>query len=198
MADNSIRIEYNQDLKPLEELLKGVERTGDFFVSGAVEIPMPKVEIAGVGVLSFPVPQTQIAALIQHATRAPYGRGEETILDESVRKVWQVPPDKVHIGGKSWAGSFDVILKQVLVGLGCDGMAVSTELYKLLVYDTGGFFLAHRDTEKSGGMFGTLVVVLPSAHRGGELVIRHAGHEATLDMSSGDISEVSFAAFYAD
>ena len=91
MADDSIRVEYNQDLKPLEELLSGVKRAGDFFVSGAAEIPMPKVEVEGVGVLSFPVPPTQVAALIQQATRAPYGRGEETILahgcDQSM--FWQ-------------------------------------------------------------------------------------------------------------
>ena len=198
MADDSVHVEYNQSLQPLEELLEGVERAGDFFVSGAVEIPMPKVEVEGVGTLSFPVPGAQIEQLIQQATRAPYGRGEETILDESVRKVWQLPPEKVRLGGKSWAASFDGILKQVIAGLGCEGMAVTAELYKLLVYDTGGFFLAHRDTEKAGGMFGTLVVVLPSEHRGGELVIRHAGRETTVDMSSAEISEVSFAAFYAD
>ena len=198
MADDSIRVEYNQDLKPLEELLSGVERAGDFFVSGAVEIPMPKLETEGVGVLSFPVPPIQMAELIAHATRAPYGRGEETILDESVRKVWQLTPDKVRIGGKSWAASFDGILKQVIAGLGCEGMVVSAEIYKLLVYDTGGFFLTHRDTEKADGMFGTLVVVLPSAHRGGELVIRHAGREVTVEMSGAEFSEVSFAAFYAD
>jgi hypothetical protein len=198
MAADSIRIEYNQDLKSLEELLSGVERAGDFFVNGAVEIPMPRMEVEGVGVLSFPVPPAQIAALIARATRAPYGRGKATILDESVRKVWQIAPDKVRLGGKSWAANFDGILQQVIAGLGCEGMAVSAELYRVLVYDAGGFFLAHRDTEKAGGMFGTLVVCLPSAHRGGELVIRHAGREVSVDMSSAEISEVSFAAFYAD
>ena len=198
MADDSIRVEYNQELKPLEQLLCGVERAGDFFVRGAVEIPMPKLEVEGVGVLSFPVPPAQTTALIRQATRAPYGRGAETVLDESVRKVWQLPPDKVRLGGKSWAVSFDGILKQVIAGLGCAGMPVSAELYKLLVYDTGGFFLAHRDTEKAGGMFGTLVVVLPAAHRGGELVIRHAGRETVVDLSGAEVSEVRFAAFYAD
>ena len=198
MSDVPVRIEYNEDLEPLEKLLHGVQRAGDFFVNGAVEIPMPKIEVDGVGVLSFPVPPTQIAALIQHAKRAPYGRGEETILDESVRKVWQLSPDKVRVGGKSWASNFDGIMEQILAGLGCEGMAVSAELYKLLVYDTGGFFLAHRDTEKADGMFGTLVLVLPSAHRGGELVLRHAGREVTVDLSSAEVSEVGFVAFYAD
>lgn len=198
MADDSVHVEYNQSLKQLEALLSGVERPGDFFVSGVVEIPMPKVEVEGVGVLSFPVPATQIAALIQRATRAPYGRGKQTLLDESVRKVWQLPPGKVRFGGKSWTARFNDILQQVIAGLGCEGLPVSAEFHKFLVYDTGGFFLAHRDTEKAGGMFGTLVVVLPSAHRGGDLVIRHAGREAIVDMSCAEVSEVSFAAFYAD
>jgi len=92
--------------------------------------PMPKVEVEGVGVLSFPVPPIQIAELIRQATRAPYGRGEATILDESVRKVWQLPPEKVRLGGKSWAVSFDGIIQQVIAGLGCEGKAVCAELYK--------------------------------------------------------------------
>jgi hypothetical protein len=198
MSDHSIHIEYNQELQPLEELLSGVERAGDFSVHGVLEIPLPKLEVTGVGVVSFPVSATQITALIQQATRAPYGRGEDTLLDESVRKVWQLTPEQVRIGGKSWPASFDRILAQVVAGLGCARPAVSAEFYKLLVYDTGGFFLAHRDTEKAGGMFGTLVLVLPSAHRGGELVIRHAGRECVVDLSGMEFSEVGLAAFYAD
>ncbi len=198
MDDNSIRIDYNQSLKPLEELLEGVERDGSFFVNGVVEIPMPNLEIEGLGVLSFPVPPAQIATLIQQATRAPYGRGEQTILDESVRKVWQLTPNQLRIGGKSWAANFDRILTRVTAGLGCGGIVVSAELYKLLVYDQGGFFLPHRDTEKVDGMFATLVITLPSAHRGGELIIRHAGLEAIVDPSGAEGSEVTFTAFYAD
>ncbi len=66
------------------------------------------------------------------------------------------------------------------------------------MYEDGGFFLPHRDTEKVDGMFGTLVIVLPSAHRGGELLIRHPGREVTLDLSNAEVSELTFAAFYAD
>src|SRR5438105_10425252 len=107
MSDDAIQIEYNQTLQPLEKLLSRVKRGGEFFVSGALEIPMPGMEVEGVGSLSFPVPQAQVAALIQHATRAPYGRGEQTILDESVRKVWQLPAEAVRLSGKSWPANFD-------------------------------------------------------------------------------------------
>lgn len=193
-----MEIEYNQDLRPIETVLSGVKRHGDFFVSGALEMPMPKVDVDGVGTLSFPVPEAQFAAIVRQAERAPYGRGEQTIIDTSVRKVWQIAPGKVRIGGKSWAANFESMLSKVSAGLGCGGVTVSAELYKLLVYEREGFFLPHRDTEKTGGMFGTMVVTLPSAHRGGELRIRHAGREVTVDTSAAEFSELSYAAFYAD
>ena len=193
-----IEIEYNQELKPLEAVLSDVKNPGDFFVCGAIEIAMPRVEVEGAGTLSFPVPDAQIASIVRRAERAPYGRGEETIVDTSVRNVWQIAPGKVKIGGKSWAANFESILSKVRAGLGCDEAGVSAELYKLLVYDRGGFFLAHRDTEKTHGMFGTLVVTLPSTYRGGALRIRHAGREVTVDTNAADPSELSYVAFYAD
>jgi 2OG-Fe(II) oxygenase superfamily len=193
-----IEVEYNQELRPLEAVLSRVKQPGDFFVCGTVEMPMPSVEVEGAGTLSFPVPDAQIAAIVRRAKRAPYGRGQETIVDTSVRKVWQVAPDKVKLGGKSWAANFETILSKVKAGLGCEDASVSAELYKVLVYDRGGFFLAHRDTEKADGMFGTLVVTLPSTYRGGALRIRHAGREVTVDTNTVDPSELSYVAFYAD
>lgn len=198
MARQRIFVPYNQDLTPLEGLLSGVQRPGDYWVQGVLEVPLPWVEVEGVGMLSFPIPQVQLEQLIDRATRAPYGRGEATLLDESVRKVWQLPPEKVRIGGKSWSKSFQHILDRVTVGLGCASVEVSAELYKLLIYDTGGFFTAHRDTEKAAGMFGTLVVTLPSLHRGGALIVRHAGREVTVNMAEAEFPELSFTAFYAD
>ncbi len=193
-----VEIEYNRDLKPLEAVLSGVNRPGDFFVSGTLEMPMPRVEVEGAGTLSFPVPDAQIAAIVRRAERAPYGRGEATIVDTSIRKVWQIAPGKARISGESWAANFETILSTVSAGLGCDDTSVSAELYKLLVYDRGGFFLPHRDTEKIDGMFGTLVVTLPSLHRGGGLRIRHASREVAVDTSAAELSELSYVAFYAD
>ena len=193
-----IEVEYNRELKSLETILSNVKQPGDFYIAGVVEIPMPRLEVEGVGTLSFPIPRPQIEAMVQHATRAPYGRGEETIVDTAVRNVWQISPNAVKISGKSWAASFETILSKVTAGLGCHDAAVSAELYKLLVYDRGGFFLAHRDTEKTAGMFGTLVLTLPSTYRGGALRIRHADREVTVETDATDPSEISFAAFYAD
>lgn len=198
MAKQPIHVEYHHGLQPLENVLSRVRRPGDFFAQGRIEVPMPKLEVDGVGVVSFPIVDLQVRQIIEQAERAPYGRGEKTILDTSVRKVWQLAPSKIHLSGRSWEGSFRSIVDQVADGLGCEKDNVSAELYKLLVYDPSAFFAPHRDTEKVGGMFGTLVVALPSAHRGGELVVRHSGREVTLDLSTAEVSELAWAAFYAD
>jgi hypothetical protein len=75
---------------------------------------------------------------------------------------------------------------------------VAADFHKLLVYDAGSFFVDHRDTEKVPGMFATMVLVLPSIHSGGELVVKHLGREVVLDPRPEEPSEVGFAAFYAD
>lgn len=198
MADSGIAVPYNKRLKRLDELLARVRRPGGFFVRGLIECPLPRLEIERLGTVSFPVPQQQAKALAKLCERAPYGRGRETLVDTRVRKVWQLAPSKLRLGGKAWPCTLDRILATVTEGLGCGSANVRAELYKLLVYDRGSFFKPHRDTEKADGMFGTLLIVLPSAHAGGNLVVRHAGREASIDLSGADVSELAYAAFYAD
>ena len=91
----------------------------------------------------------------------------------------------------------EAILARVTDGLGVRA-PISATLHKLLLYEAGGFFAGHRDTEKLPGMFGTLVIVLPSLFAGGGLVVRHKGREVQLDLNRNDPAEVGFAAFYAD
>ena len=88
-------------------------------------------------------------------------------------------------------------MARVAEGLGVD-TPITAEFYKLLLYDEGSFFIGHRDTEKTPGMFATLVVALPSSFAGGELLVRHKGREVRLDLRCDDPAEAAFAAFYAD
>jgi hypothetical protein len=139
----------------------------------------------------------QAEQLIAVAEQAPYGRGGETLVDTNVRRTWQVDAARLRLGGKRWEEDLGQIVRQAGNGLGVAGR-VEAELYKLLIYDAGSFFLPHRDTEKAPGMFATLVVVLPSPYAGGELIVRHKGREERLDLRRDEPSEIAFAAFYAD
>ena len=106
------------------------------------------------------------------------------------------------LAGFGWAAVIGEKLLAALVADAARSLCVSepvaADFYKLLVYDVGSHFVDHRDTEKVPGMFATLVIILPSAHSGGELVVRHLGREVVLDLRPEDPSEVGFAAFYAD
>ena len=145
----------------------------------------------------MPLLPVQAAQLIAAAERAPYGRGDQTLVDTEVRRTWQIGAAQVRIAGKHWARMLEALTERAATGLGA-GAGVHAELYKLLIYDAGSFFVSHRDTEKAPGMFATLIVALPSVHAGGELVVRHGGREVRLDLRCEDPSEAAFAAFYAD
>jgi hypothetical protein len=105
MSDKDVQVSYAKGFAALIGVLKEARRPGSWFASGAIEVPMPAVEVKGFGMLSFPVPPAQARDLIAAAgERAPYGKGDETLVDEAVRKVWQISPARVKIHGKRAAG----------------------------------------------------------------------------------------------
>ena len=181
----------------LAALLATIRRPGDFFAAGTAELLAPLLDVEGVGPVALPLLPAQAEQLAAVAEPAPYGRGAETLIDPAVRRSRQVGPDRVRISGRHWVRTLETIVARAAEGLGVDG-PVAAEFYKLLLYEEGGFFLGHRDTEKTPGMFATLVAALPSSFAGGELVVRHKGREVQLDLRSDDPAEVAFAAFYAD
>ena len=192
-----IDLEYGSDAA-IEDLLRSVDRPGDFCVQGRLYAPMPTLEVEGVGMLAFPVPETQLDALIGAAERAPYGKGPETVIDRSVRDCWQIGAERIVLSGGAWRETLGGILDRAALGLGCPPERLEARLYKLLVYERGGFFSPHRDTEKAPGMIATLTISLPAAGEGGELIVRHGGREVAVDMNVSAPSELAFAAFYAD
>jgi hypothetical protein len=181
----------------LADVLSEVQRPGDFYAAGSIPLAAPRLEVEGVGVIALPLLDSQAGRLVEVAAPAPFGRGAKTLVDRSIRRTWQIAAEKVRLEGRGWSLTLEAIVARVAEGLGVSG-PVEAELYKLLVYDEGGFFAPHRDTEKSPGMFATLVVAFPSACDGGELIVRHKDREVRLDLRPGDPSEAVFAAFYAD
>lgn len=200
IGDTSLRdtAAFDERLGALAGLIGSVDRPGAYCVHGRTPVPMPRVEVGDAGVLSFPVPAAQLRTLIAMAERAPCGRGTETIVDRTVRDCLQIEARRVAAGGRTWGGTFAGILDRAAEGLGCPKGSVEAALYKLLIYEPGGFFAPHRDTEKAPGMVATLVVALPVAGTGGALVIGHRGRETVVDMSTDEPSELAWAAFYAD
>ncbi|KAI0628918.1 hypothetical protein C8Q77DRAFT_1220728 [Trametes polyzona] len=135
---------------------------------------------------------------------ATFGVGQESVLDPAYRKAGK-------LDRKNFAINIDVersgVLEAVRTGLFLgkeQGRHVRAELYKLNVYGQGSFFKAHKDTPRSGAMFASLVLVFPTAHTGGTLVVTQGGGRWTFDAASiladGSLPgpRVAYIAFYGD
>jgi hypothetical protein len=156
------------------------------------------LSIQGFGELSFPLSAQQVEGAIQFARKAPYGKGSKTIIDPNVRDAWEIDAAQITFDNPKWLKLIETIVGEVKVGLGIETHEVRASLYKLLVYEKGHFFLPHKDSEKEKGMFGTLVVGLPSEHTGGALHVRFDGREEIADFSLADRFSIPYTAFYAD
>jgi hypothetical protein len=61
--------------------LQQIKRPGTFSTSGFLDSCLPGLEISGVGKIGLPINDKQAKAIIKKCYQAPYGRGEETIVD---------------------------------------------------------------------------------------------------------------------
>jgi hypothetical protein len=126
----------------------------------------PGVEIA------LPMSADGLEAVKQQATRSGVGVGEDTIVNLDVRTTWQLLPHQFDIANRTAYDSktLATIMHQVAKDLGTStDYEIGAVPYKLLIYEPGCFFKRHRDNERIDGMFGTLVVELPSVYEGAEL-----------------------------
>ena len=186
--------------KQLLDLLNTIKGNGNFVTSGVKKFTPPGLSITGVGEIGFPISPVQIKDIIKVAKKAPFGKGSKTVTDTNVRSAWEIDASSLSFRGEDWEPMLADVLTQVQEGLGLHALQnVQASLYKLLVYEKGDFFLSHKDSEKEPGMFGTLVVGLPSTHTGGELVVRFDNREETIGFSMDASShKIPFAAFFAD
>ncbi len=163
--------------------------------SYAVRLPPDALQlrVAGIGSMALPIRASEAKQLMSVASPAQFGRGTETLSDTSVRDTWELTPDQVTV---SLDEQFESALEEFRDNLGLPHDArLHAEMHSLLVYGKGQFFLPHQDSEKHDYMVATLVVMLPSVHAGGQLVVHDGGTERTYGGSREDLVLV---AFYAD
>lgn len=181
------------------KILQSIQGNGTFVTSGTAEFVHPGLHIAGVGPIGIPWIPEQIQKTIALSNTSPFGKGSKTITDPSVRKSWEIEAYQMSFGNPEWDAFIQRLLKKVQDGLGVEATTIEANLYKLLIYEEGGFFLPHKDSEKEPGMFGTMTIGLPCDHTGGELVVRFDGREKTLGFSEAASNyKIPYAAFYAD
>ena len=204
VRDDSKDKEFDGSL--LKKTLDDVDPFGTFAAFGDVEPKLfsPLVVVSGYGEVSLPLKPESAEVLKGLASKSPYGRGPETLYDDNVRKCWQFEPDSVEVVcGTEWNEMFDKILLDASYGLGLSNesvkkMGMKANLYKVLLYEEGGHFKPHRDTEKEEGMFASLVIQLPSSFKGGGIRVSHQGETMTLESCKDCNRLLKYSAFYSD
>ncbi len=186
---------------PVERLAKAVGQATKAAMFCAVgELPGvdPGLAVDGLGAVALPLKRGMGKKLIAACKVAPYGKGTETLVDTNVRSTFELDPKKFR-PSDAWTAAIAAALPPIAEQLGLPADRLEARLYKLLVYEKGGFFLPHRDSEKHDRMVASLIVALPNPFEGGTLIVRHGAAEQSLKFAAAAAGTAAcYAAFYAD
>ena len=168
-----------------------------FYTEGTLDCGDLNVAIAGVGSIQFPIQVQDVDSLLKVSTTAKFGFREQTLLDKAVRDTSEISVDKVSVQINQQ--KFNQMLTDMRKQLGLSEDTILTpHLHNLLIYGPGQFFKPHQDSEKLDGMVATLVIILPSPHIGGDLIVQHKQQSAHFESESLMPQSLKCAAFYAD
>jgi hypothetical protein len=188
-------------------------------ICSSIGTPIIRFHQHSIGNLHYPLRQQQAVEIIQQiAQPATYSRSSgsdatDLIHDTQVRQAWQVDSDHFHVDERWMKESLGKLVDQVMQDLGiatgtddagstCSSNSrqarVEAHLCMMLLYEEGGHFERHSDSEKEAGMFGTLLIQLPAGHEGGELLVEHNGMQQNFAYARESADKSFYTAFYAD
>lgn len=168
-----------------------------FFAEHTLKAGKVSVSVDGIGEIALPVTSATALQLRALATQAKFGKGEKTILNKKVRDTFEIGAAKLKI-------NIDDAAMTKLLNVMCNGLGLPANarlvphLHNLLIYEAGQFFKPHQDSEKVQGMVASLIIVLPSPHIGGNLLIKHAKDRHSFVSENLDARDLKCVAFYAD
>ena len=100
-----------------------------------MSLPSLVINCVSDDILGLPLCNLQAKRIID---QVQFAEGEETTV---APHTWQLSPTKFSINNSRWSQQLQALLNEVKNELGCDPkMALTCELYKLLLHEPGGFF----------------------------------------------------------
>ena len=125
---------------------------------------------------SSTIDSLNIPELLAEATQSSFGKGTHTVVDTIVRDSVELPASSLNVDTLQW------IVQELTPKIHWNQQKAGLELrpHKLVIYQEGGHFNAHRDTVRGEGHIGTVVLILNSDYTGGELEIVHAGETVSV------------------
>lgn len=170
-SDDSDLVDEDWDVREqLNTDLSLIQRTGDFYAyfRPSPEAPNPGLEIEGLRRFGMPLQEHDIHAIIAECHRAPYGKGTETIVNEAVRKTWEIDGHKIKLRHPAWPAELEKIVSTACDQLGVAGgtSVVEAQLYKLLVYEEGAMFKPHKESVSRRPVPNTFLADFPQFRKG--------------------------------
>ncbi|KAK1228339.1 hypothetical protein PQX77_008592 [Marasmius sp. AFHP31] len=203
LSSTDIRFLYDLELQEdFEEALSGdLDFQGTFAFSKTYDdAPNPALCLEGLGTVGLPLSERDAKLVIENSVQAPFGKGERTVVDTEVRDTWEIDASKIQFQDPRWKTFMDRVVQEVCQALGVNIEASQPrhELYKLLIYETGSHFLPHVDTEKTNGMFASIIVVLPSRFTGGDAHVSHGALKNVFNSSAPSLTKITVLSWYTD
>ena len=97
--------------------------------------PNPGLSINGKGLVSLPLVDRDALTIKEVCRQASFGRGDETVVDTSVRKTWELDHSQFKLTNTEWPEYFKSMSAKLADSLGLKGVVVRP--YKLLLYKEG-------------------------------------------------------------
>ncbi|TDL27752.1 hypothetical protein BD410DRAFT_781636 [Rickenella mellea] len=143
--------------------------------------------------------ENQLDELAEACRPETFGSNDEAVLD---CKAGKMDVKNFSINFTPGGLGLSQAIKSNLPGDKADERNISFELCKLNVYGKGSFFKTHWDTPRDDDMVGSLVIVLPTPHEGGALLLRHDNEEMIFDsgqeLKEAPAGTIACAAFSSD
>lgn len=165
---------------------------GCFATSGSLpDAITPGLLLQRVGKIGLPLSDRDAKAITNISREAP---------DRSERKTCVVEADQIGLRNPRWSKVLQYAVSKSVEQLGVLGgeSSVRADLHNMSLYEAGGSPSLEHDSYAAPGKFGTLVIVLPSEHEGGEAEVRLGNQKRTLSITEPREFSYSYMAWYAD
>ncbi len=131
----------------LRYCLANVKYVGSFTATQARQRNVdPGLHVTGVGNISLPLTPADAKAIMKAGTQAPFGRGSETVIDTNFRNTKELNPSQFTLRNPAWEQELQDIVAHLgqVLGFQESTSDIKPELYKLLLYEKGAMFKAHK------------------------------------------------------
>ncbi|KAH9866054.1 hypothetical protein J1614_008618 [Plenodomus biglobosus] len=125
---------FGRSFKALFEACLGkIKHDGTFFSLQINDSHInPGLHIRGVGTVGLPLSDRGAQVIANVSKQSPFGKGDATIIDEAVRKTWELDSTEFACRNPSWSSYLATLKGRALQDLGVE-VSARAEPYKLLL-----------------------------------------------------------------